>query len=76
MTAAARKLNGAARPIGAFEAFVARAEARAILWQACEFDLHDAVDVLWHAAERDGLVRELGPDRVQQLLADAFVGVH
>jgi hypothetical protein len=51
---------------------IARAEARAILWQACTFDLHTAIDVLWHAAERDGLVAALGADRVQQLLGDSF----
>lgn len=76
MTAAARKLNGDAAPrLSPLAVFVARAEARAILWQACEFDLHDAVDVLWHAAERDGLVDELGTDRLQQLLANAFAEV-
>ena len=82
MTAAARKIDKggdttfkpAARP-SPLAVFTARAEARAKLWQACEFDLHDAVDVLWHAAERDGLVRELGADRVQQFLADTFVAV-
>jgi hypothetical protein len=55
--------------------FVARAEARALLWQAGEFDLHAAVDELWAAAVRDGLVAKLGADKVQQLLADAFAPV-
>jgi hypothetical protein len=72
MTAAARK--PAARP-SPREVFVARAEARAMLWQAGEISLHDAVDELWAAAVRDGLVAKLGPDKVQQLLADAFAPV-
>jgi hypothetical protein len=63
--------GGAARP-SALDVFIARAEARALLWQAGEFDLHDAVDVLWHAAERDGLVTLLGQDAVQRLMAEAF----
>jgi hypothetical protein len=55
--------------------FVARAEARAMLWAAGELDLHTAVDELWAAAVRDGLVGKLGADRVQQLLADSFAAV-
>jgi hypothetical protein len=54
------------------EVFCARCEARAILWTACEFDLHEAVDVLQADAERDGLVAALGQDRVQALMATAF----
>jgi len=54
------------------EVFVARAEARAMLWAACEFDLHEAVDVLQRDAERDGLVDELGQDAVQAILSRAF----
>jgi hypothetical protein len=53
-------------------AFKARAEARAILWAACEIDLHEAVDVLQADAERAGLIDQLGQDRVQQIIADAF----
>ncbi len=56
MSAAARKrAEPAARP-SPLEVFIARAEARALLWQAGEFDLHEAVDELQAAAERDGLV--------------------
>jgi hypothetical protein len=69
MIAAARK--PAAR-LSAVAVFVARAEARALLWQAGEFDLHEAVDELQAAAERDGLVAELGQDRVQAIIAEAF----
>lgn len=71
MTAAARKVNGAARP-SALAVFTARCEARALLWKDGELDLHQAVDELWASAVRDGLVGELGTDKVQSLLADAF----
>jgi hypothetical protein len=43
-----------------------------MLWQAGELDLHTAVDELWAAAMRDGLVAKLGADKVQELLANAF----
>jgi hypothetical protein len=55
--------------------FVARSEARATLWAVGELSLHVAVDELWHAAVRDGLVAKLGADKVQQLLADVFAPV-
>ena len=72
MTAAARKrTEPAARP-SALEVFIARAEARALLWQCGEMDMHEAVDALQSAAVRDGLVAELGQDEVQRLLAEAF----
>jgi hypothetical protein len=57
------------------EVFTARAEARALLWQAGEFDLHQAVDELQTAAERDGLVDRLGQDEIQRIIAEAFVHV-
>jgi len=69
VTAAARKI--APRP-STVEVFIARAEARALLWQAGEFSLHDAVDELQTAALRDGLVAELGQDAVQRLMVEAF----
>jgi hypothetical protein len=72
VTAAARKL--APRP-SALEVFIARAEARALLWQAGAVDLHGAVDELQAAAVRDGLVAELGQDRVQELMVEAFAPV-
>src|SRR5262245_10185682 len=64
----------AARP-SALAVFVARAEARALLWQAGQIDLHSAVDELQHAAVRDGLVAELGQDAVQALMVEAFAPV-
>jgi hypothetical protein len=54
------------------DAFVLRCEARAILVEACAMDLQEAVDGLWEAAERDGLVERLGQDQVQKILSDAF----
>ena len=60
-----------ARP-SALEVFIASAEARALLWQAGEIDLHQAVDELQAAAERDELVTLLGQDEVQRLMAEAF----
>src|SRR5262245_57791397 len=55
--------------------FVARAEARALLWAAGELDLHDAVDELQAAAVRAGLVAELGQDRVQDIMVEAFTEI-
>jgi len=55
--------------------FTARAEARAILWAEGVLELHDAVDELWAAAERDGLVQQIGQDAVQAILAQAFQAV-
>jgi hypothetical protein len=59
----------------ALEVFIARAEARALLWQAGELDLHQAVDELQAAAIASGLVAELGQDEVQRLMAEAFAAV-
>jgi hypothetical protein len=71
MIAAAAKLQ----PIASEEIFRERCEARAILCEACVFDLHEAVDVLQADAERTGLVAEIGPDAVQAILAKAFAAV-
>jgi hypothetical protein len=71
MTMAARKIEYvAADP---FEVFEARCWARAWLFGAGEFSLHDAVDPLQEAAvATTGLVELIGQDRVQQILADHF----
>jgi hypothetical protein len=58
--------------IDSLTVFKARAEARALLWKCCEFDLYEAVDILQYAAERASLIDQLGQDRVQQIIADAF----
>jgi hypothetical protein len=52
--------------------FALRCWARATLWQAGEFDLQEAVDVLQHDAERDGLVDQLGEDCIEGIMAAAF----
>jgi hypothetical protein len=52
--------------------FIARAEARALLWAAGEFDLHEAVDKLQADAERDGLVVAIGQDEVQAIINKAL----
>ncbi len=44
--------------------FCARCEARAILWSEMMLDLHEAVDELQMSAERDGVVAELGQDKI------------
>jgi hypothetical protein len=49
-----------------------RAWARAYLYAIGELTLHQAVDVLQHDAQRDGLVRLIGQDAVQQIIAVAF----
>lgn len=70
MTAIARK--PAEKPIPAVDIFRERAEARAILVNACVYDLQDAVDGLQADAERSGLVAHIGQDAVQRMMADAF----
>jgi hypothetical protein len=52
--------------------FIARAEARALLFAAGEFDLHEAVDKLQVDAGRDGLVAAIGQDEVQRIITEAF----
>jgi hypothetical protein len=54
------------------QAFVARCDARALLWAAMMMDMQDAVDGLQTAAERTGLVADLGQDAIQQIMSDAF----
>jgi hypothetical protein len=54
------------------DAFIERADARALLWSIGEIELQEAVDKLQHDAERCGLVDMIGQDRVQQIISDAF----
>lgn len=54
------------------DVFRARADARALLWRAGEYTLHEAVDVLQADAQRQGLVAKIGQDAVQEILAAAF----
>jgi hypothetical protein len=73
MTATVRAYP-AARP-SPLETFAARCEARAVLWQAGELTLHEAVDVLWSDAVASELVAALGDDEIQRLMAGAFAAV-
>lgn len=52
--------------------FMERASARAYLWSIGEYSLHEAVDVLQHDAEREGLTARAGQDAVQKILSNAF----
>jgi hypothetical protein len=49
-----------------------RAEAKCLLIANGYQDLQSSVDELWAAAERAGLVDELGADEVQRVLSEAF----
>jgi hypothetical protein len=49
-----------------------RAEAKVLLIQNGYQDFQSAVDELWEAAERDGLVKEFGADEVQWVLGETF----
>jgi hypothetical protein len=53
-------------------AFTARCEARALLYHIGEIALHEAVDGLQLSAVASGLVRRLGQDAVQEIIAAAF----
>jgi hypothetical protein len=52
--------------------FALRCWARAALVQAGEICLQEAVDVLQHDAEIDGLIEQLGDDCIQGIIAGAF----
>jgi hypothetical protein len=52
--------------------FRERAEAKVLLIANGYQDLQSAVDELWFAAERDGLVDKFGADAVQWHLSKAF----
>jgi hypothetical protein len=62
----------AAARVDALKAFKLRCWARAELLAAREFDLHEVVDELQAAAERDGLIEAIGQDAVQRLMRDAL----
>ena len=67
--------NFASAAPGSLKVFVGRAEARALLYAVSELTLHEAVDELQLAAERDGLVAKLGQDEIQRIMAAAFAHV-
>src|SRR5262245_5717298 len=56
----------------AAEVFALRAWARAHLWQAGVFDVHEAVAVLWAFAEEIGLTAEIGKTAVGEIIAAEF----
>jgi hypothetical protein len=72
MTATAKLIAHKACAVPKIEVLRARAWARAYLYMAGELDLHEAVDELQRAAERDGLVAEVGQDEIQAILTDEF----
>jgi hypothetical protein len=59
-------------PAAPLAAFTASAEARAMLYAACEIDLHEAVDPTQALAVELGLVDQIGQDGVQAIMAAAF----
>jgi hypothetical protein len=73
MNSASRKIDPSqsakASPI---EVLRERAEAKCLLIANGYQDLQSAVDELWDAAERAGLVDELGADEVQRVLSECF----
>jgi hypothetical protein len=71
-TTTKRKSTITAEPVTALMIFKERCEARAVLCEACVYDLHEAVDVPQADAERAGLVAEIGQDAVQAIMAEAF----
>jgi hypothetical protein len=62
----------AIKRVDPLDAFIERVQSRARLWSVGELTLHDAVDQLQADAVRDGLIKQIGQDAVQQIMADAF----
>jgi hypothetical protein len=71
MNSTARNIDQSAKA-DPLEVFRERAEAKCLLIQNGYQDLQSAVDELWAAAERDGLVDKFGADSVQWILSEAF----
>ena len=69
-------MNARRKPVASqvpvVDVFRGRCEARAILVEACLFNLQDAVDGLQADAERTGLVDDIGQDAVQKMMTEAF----
>jgi|SoiMethySBSTD1v2_1073268.scaffolds.fasta_scaffold815054_2 hypothetical protein len=74
MQHSARRITAAPSLTFLQDVFRERAEARALLYEACVYDLHEAVDVLQQAAEDNGLIAAFGQDLVQVVMASAFHG--
>jgi hypothetical protein len=62
------------RPPAAIDVLAARVAARAYLWAVVgEYDdMADVVDALEDYAHKSGLVREIGQDAVQAIIAQEF----
>lgn len=60
------------RPAAPIDVLGARAEARAYLFAIGDMEIADAVDELQDYAFRVGLVRDIGQDAVQAIIAAAF----
>ena len=59
-------------PAPALDVFRLRCECRVTLVDACLMNLAEAVDGLQAAAVRYGLIKEIGQDHVQAIMAEAF----
>lgn len=59
-------------PLTAVDVFIARCEARAILYRVGEIELQEAVDELQAAAVRTGLVDAIGQNLIQLIMTVAF----
>jgi hypothetical protein len=66
------KIAPATRVIPAIDVLAIRADVRAFLWWQYEMEIDEAVDELQAYAERSGLVRDVGQDRVQEIIAAPF----
>jgi len=53
----------------------ARAEARALLYAACEFELEPAIAPLMQYALDSGVVDQIGAERSFAIIKQAFAGV-
>jgi hypothetical protein len=67
------KIDNRSRPIN--DVFRALCESRALRWQCGDLELADAVDWLQAIAEQNGLIKQIGQDAVQLIMARAFAAV-
>ena len=61
-----------ARKLDPIEILTARAEARSYLWAIGQYDLEEAVELLYLYAISSGLVAQLGMNGVRALIEAAF----
>jgi hypothetical protein len=72
MNSTVRNIDHQSARASPLEIFRERAEARCLLIANGYVELPDAVDELWSAAVRDGLVARHGVDEVQRVLSETF----